>query len=79
VATRDVFSADELAQLRGFPEIGRAELRRDHVCHRVNRLAQFPSRDDRLNRRPYLLERQSTAPNTTAFTGYILPGARRLR
>ena len=26
VATRDVFSADELAQLRGFPEIGRAEL-----------------------------------------------------
>ena len=26
MATRDVFSADELAQLRGFPEIGRAEL-----------------------------------------------------
>ena len=26
VATRDVFSADELAQLRGFPEVGRAEL-----------------------------------------------------
>jgi hypothetical protein len=26
VATRDVLSADELAQLRGFPEIGRAEL-----------------------------------------------------
>ena len=26
MATRDVFSAEELAQLRGFPEIGRAEL-----------------------------------------------------
>ena len=26
MATRDVFSADELVQLRGFPEIGRAEL-----------------------------------------------------
>ncbi|MGH3198885.1 MAG: hypothetical protein ACRDOH_34900 [Streptosporangiaceae bacterium] len=26
MATRDVFSADELAQLKGFPEIGRAEL-----------------------------------------------------
>ena len=26
MATRDVFSADELAQLRRFPEIGRAEL-----------------------------------------------------
>ena len=26
MATRDVFSADELAQLRGFPEIGHAEL-----------------------------------------------------
>ena len=26
MATRDVFSADELAQLRGFPEVGRAEL-----------------------------------------------------
>ena len=26
MATRDAFSADELAQLRGFPEIGRAEL-----------------------------------------------------
>jgi hypothetical protein len=26
VAIRDVFSADELAQLRGFPEISRAEL-----------------------------------------------------
>jgi Domain of unknown function (DUF4158) len=28
MATRDVFSADELAQLRGFPEVGRAELLR---------------------------------------------------
>ena len=26
VATRDVFSEEELAQLRGFPEIGRVEL-----------------------------------------------------
>jgi hypothetical protein len=28
VAARNVFSADELAQLRGFPEVGRAELLR---------------------------------------------------
>ncbi len=26
MATRDVFSEEELAQLRGFPEIGRSEL-----------------------------------------------------
>ena len=26
VATRDTFSAEELAQLRGFPEIGRGDL-----------------------------------------------------
>jgi hypothetical protein len=26
VATRDVFSEEELAQLRGFPETGRADL-----------------------------------------------------
>lgn len=33
VATRDVFSAEELAQLRGFPEIGRGELVRTALLH----------------------------------------------
>jgi Domain of unknown function (DUF4158) len=48
VATRDVFSAEELARLRGFPEITRAELIRYFTLTRADEafLRKFHRRDN---------------------------------
>jgi len=43
VATRDVFSADELAHLRGFPEIGHAELIRFFMLMSGNDVSAAPN------------------------------------
>ena len=55
VATRDVFSEDELAQLRGFPEPARAELIRYFTLARADQLDNAPVDLSRPRDRPGLV------------------------